>query len=63
MTLFLANQNFTVVVAGATVEVFRGDFYDDSTALYQAVAATSPPLFDALPDGIAQHRVSADWEG
>jgi hypothetical protein len=62
VTLFVANQDFSVQVAGADVEVKRGDFWDDSTALYIQCAAASPPLFFPLPDGITVHHLTVDWE-
>ena len=65
MTLFIAAQDFSVQVAGADVEVRRGDFYDSTTAVYTEAVASSvvPPLFVPLPDGITAHQVSYDWEG
>ena len=64
MTLYIAAQNFSVQVAGADVEVRRGDFYDDSTAVYTEATSSAvvPPLFVPLPDGITRHTVGG-WEG
>lgn len=65
MTLYIAAQDFSVQVSGADVEVKRGDFYDDSTAVYTEATSSGvvPPLFVPLPDGITQHQVAHDWEG
>ena len=66
MTLYIAAQDFAVQVAGADVEVKRGDFYDDTTAVYAEATSTplAVPLFVPLPDGITTHRVATEgWEG
>jgi hypothetical protein len=58
----MATQDFSVTVAGVSVQVFRGDFYDDSTAVYLA----APALFSPLPDGITNHKLASaanPWEG
>lgn len=66
MTLLIANQDFSIEVAGVDVEVKRGDFWDSSTAL--AIAVAGAGLLSVLPDGITTHQVAgpggaSDWEG
>jgi hypothetical protein len=61
MALLIANQDFTVEVAGADVDVKRGDFWDSATALAAAVAGAG--LLSVLPDGITSHQVTNPWEG
>lgn len=65
MSLYIAAQDFSVQVAGADVEVKRGDFYDSTTAVYAEATASGvqPPLFVPVPDGITAHQVAYDWEG
>ena len=61
MALLIANQDFSVEVAGVDFEVKRGDFWDSTTALATQVAGQG--LFDVLPDGITNHTVVGGWEG
>lgn len=61
MALLIANQDFSVEVAGSDVPVKRGDFWDSSTAL--AVQVTGAGLLSVLPDGITTHQITGDWEG
>ncbi len=61
MALLIANQDFSVEVAGVDVEVKRGDFYDSTTAL--AIAVAGAGLLSVLPDGITSHTIVGDWEG
>jgi hypothetical protein len=61
MALLIANQDFSVEVAGADVEVKRGDFWDSTTAL--AIAVSGAGLLSVLPDGITTHQITGDWEG
>ncbi len=63
VTLWIANQDFSAVVGGVNVQVTRGDYYDDSTALFIECANAVPPLFTALPDGITSHKLVNPWEG
>ena len=61
MALLIANQDFSVEVAGVDFEVKRGDFWDSTTALATQVAGAG--LFSVLPDGISSHTIVGDWEG
>ena len=61
MALLIANQDFSVEVAGVDYEVKRGDFWDSTTALAIQVAGSG--LFSVLPDGITAHTVVGGWEG
>ena len=61
MTLLIANQDFSVEVAGVDTPVKRGDFWDSTTALATQVAGAA--LFSVLPDGITSHTIVGDWEG
>ena len=61
MALLIANQDFSVEVAGADVEVKRGDFWDSTTALATQLAGQG--LLSVLPDGITSHQIVGDWEG
>lgn len=61
MALLIANQDFSVEVAGVDVEVKRGDFWDSTTAL--AVQVAGAGLLSVLPDGITTHQIVGDWEG
>jgi hypothetical protein len=61
MALLIANQDFSIEVAGLDVEVRRGDYWDSTTALAAAVAGQG--LLTALPDGISNHTILNDWEG
>lgn len=61
MALLIANQDFSVEVAGVDTPVKRGDFWDSSTAL--AVQVAGAGLLSVLPDGITSHTISGDWEG
>ena len=61
MTLLIANQDFSVEVAGVDTPVKRGDFWDSTTAL--AVQVAGAGLLSVLPDGITSHVIAGDWEG
>ena len=61
MALLIANQDFSVEVAGVDTPVKRGDFWDSSTALATQVAGQG--LFSVLHDGITSHQIVGDWEG
>ena len=61
MALLIANQDFSVEVAGVDTPVKRGDFWDSTTALAAQVAGAG--LLSVLPDGITSHTIAGDWEG
>ena len=61
MALLIANQDFSVEVAGVDFEVKRGDFWDSTTAL--AIQVAGAGLLSVLPDGIVSHTIVGDWEG